>query len=53
MVAQVAGSAVFAVVLDASAGLALFLTSALCLVMFAMTFGLVSAAERQRRPAFS
>lgn len=53
MVAQVAGPAVFAVVLDASAGLALFLTSALCLVMFAMTFGLVSAADRQRRPAFS
>lgn len=53
MVAQVAGPAVFAVVLDASAGLALFLTSALCLVMFAMTFGLVPGVDRRRRPAFS
>lgn len=53
MIAQVAGPAVFAVVLDASAALALVLTSALCLVMFAMTFGLVPAAEHARRPAFS
>ncbi|HVI32989.1 MFS transporter [Phenylobacterium sp.] len=53
MVAQVAGPAVFAVVLDVSAALALVLTSALCLVMFAMTFGLVPAAHRARRPAFS
>ena len=47
LVAQVFGPAVYALVLERSAALALGLTCGLCLVMFAMTFGLV------RRPRFN
>ncbi|MCR5880067.1 MFS transporter [Phenylobacterium sp. J367] len=50
---QAAGPTVFAVALQWSPVGALALTSALCLVMFAMTFGLVPAADQRRRPAIA
>lgn len=53
MFAQVAGPAVYAVVLEQSAGAALALTSGLCLVMFAMTFGLTRCDEPAQEPAFA
>lgn len=41
MIAQAAGPAVYALLLERSAWLALAVSSGLCLVMFAMTFGLI------------
>ncbi|WP_374471417.1 MFS transporter [Phenylobacterium sp.] len=52
-VLQAAGPLVFAVVLERSPLAALALTSGLCLVMFAMTFGLRSAVIRPRSPAIA
>jgi hypothetical protein len=52
-VLQAAGPIVFAVVLERSPVAALALTSGLCLVMFAMTFGLHAAAAQPRRPAIA
>ncbi|HZZ36688.1 MAG TPA: MFS transporter [Caulobacteraceae bacterium] len=48
--AQIAGPAVYALALERSATLALVGSSALCLVMFAMTFGLV--ARGRLAPSF-
>ena len=43
--AQIAGPAIYGLVLERSATLALAGSSALCLVMFAMTFGLARARQ--------
>jgi predicted MFS family arabinose efflux permease len=51
ILAQAAGPLVFALAIERSPVLALIGTSTLCLVMFAMTFGLAPAAESRRSPA--
>jgi hypothetical protein len=51
--AQIAGPAVYALALERSATLALALSSALCLVMFAMTFGLVARGRTTQEPAIA
>jgi predicted MFS family arabinose efflux permease len=51
--AQVAGPTVFAIALERSATLAVAGTSALCLVMFAMTFGLSRRAIPTPEPAIA
>jgi IMP dehydrogenase/GMP reductase len=48
--AQIAGPAIYGLALERSATLALAGSSALCLVMFAMTFGLARPANCHRRP---
>lgn len=53
ILAQAAGPAVFALALEVSPLLALAMTSALCLVMFAMTFGLVPTAAKAGSPAIA
>lgn len=53
LVAQVFGPILFAVVLEGSAALAIGLTSALCLVMFVMTFGLARRATTPQEPAIA
>jgi predicted MFS family arabinose efflux permease len=49
--AQIAGPTVFALALERSATGAVLLTSGLCLVMFAMTFGLARRAHSAQEPA--
>lgn len=51
--AQVLGPAVFALALERSATLAIAGTSLLCLVMFAMTFGLVTPRSTVQEPAIA
>lgn len=51
--AQIAGPTVFAVALERSAAGAVLLTSALCLVMFAMTFGLARHTRKAQEPAIA
>lgn len=51
--AQVLGPTVFAMALERSATGAVLLTSALCLVMFAMTFGLVRPTQSAQEPAIA
>lgn len=51
--AQIFGPAVFAVALERSASLAILGTSALCLVMFAMTFGLNHHPRTAQEPAIA
>jgi hypothetical protein len=51
--AQIFGPAVFAVALERSASLAILGTSALCLVMFAMTFGLIRRPQVSPEPAIA
>lgn len=53
IIAQAAGPTVFAVALEHSAALALGLSSVLCLVMFAMTFGLSRRDETAREAALA
>jgi hypothetical protein len=47
-VAQIGGPIVYGLALERSALLALAISSGLCLIMFAMTFGLASRAPRQQ-----
>lgn len=51
--AQILGPAVFALALERSASLAIAGTSALCLVMFAMTFGLNPRPRTAQEPAIA
>ena len=51
--AQIAGPTVFALALQWSAVGSVLLTSALCLVMFAMTFGLASRRRKAQEPAIA
>lgn len=51
--AQVLGPTVFAMALERSATGAVLITSALCLVMFAMTFGLTRRAQTTQEPAIA
>ena len=51
LVLQVAGPALYGVALAESATLALALSSGLCLVMFAMTFGLQTRPKPQQEHA--
>ena len=51
--AQVLGPTVFAAALERSATAAVLGTSALCLVMFAMTFGLTRRAKSAQEPAIA
>jgi hypothetical protein len=51
--AQVFGPTVFAMALERSATGAVLLTSALCLVMFAMTFGLTRRAQTTQEPVIA
>lgn len=51
--AQVFGPTIFAMALERSATGAVLLTSALCLVMFAMTFGLTRRAQTSQEPAIA
>jgi hypothetical protein len=51
--AQILGPAVFAVALERSATLAIVGTSTLCLVMFAMTFGLARPRSTAQEPAIA
>jgi len=51
--AQVLGPTVFAFALERSATGAVLATSALCLVMFAMTFGLARRAQTTQEPAIA
>lgn len=51
--AQIAGPAVFALALERSATLAVLGTSALCLVMFAMTFGLARHRQSIQEPVIA
>lgn len=51
--AQVLGPTVFAMALERSATGAVLITSALCLVMFAMTFGLIRRAQSAQEPAIA
>jgi predicted MFS family arabinose efflux permease len=51
--AQIAGPTVFAVALERSATAAVLGTSALCLVMFAMTFGLSARQQPTQEPAIA
>jgi len=51
--AQVLGPTVFAFALEGSATGAVLATSALCLVMFAMTFGLVRRPQPSQEPAIA
>lgn len=53
LIAQVFGPTVFAVALERSATAAVLGTSALCLVMFAMTFGLTRRATTTQEPAIA
>jgi predicted MFS family arabinose efflux permease len=53
VLAQAAGPTVYAVVLQHSATAAVLLTSALCLVMFAMTFGLSTRRHASQEPAIA
>ena len=48
--AQIGGPALYGLALERSGTLALVCSSALCLVMFAMTFGLSRHPERQPEP---
>jgi hypothetical protein len=51
--AQIFGPAVFALALERSATLAVIGTSALCLVMFAMTFSLAARGRSAQEPAIA
>lgn len=51
--AQIAGPTVFAIALERSATAAVLGTSALCLVMFAMTFGLARRGRLAQEPAIA
>ncbi|MBU1376088.1 MAG: MFS transporter [Alphaproteobacteria bacterium] len=51
--AQIAGPAAFALALERSATLAILGTSALCLVMFAMTFGLIARPHATPEPVIA
>jgi len=51
--AQIAGPTVFAIALERSATAAVLGTSALCLVMFAMTFGLNRHPQQAQEPAIA
>ena len=53
LIAQVLGPTVFAMALERSATGAVLATSALCLVMFAMTFGLTRRAQSSQEPAIA
>jgi len=53
LIAQVFGPTVFAMALERSATGAVLATSALCLVMFAMTFGLTRRAHSAQEPAIA
>ncbi|WP_296600000.1 MFS transporter [Phenylobacterium sp.] len=53
LIAQVFGPALFALALERSPTLAIVGTSTLCLVMFAMTFGLVRRAHSAQEPAIA
>jgi hypothetical protein len=51
MFAQIAGPSVYALLIERSAGLAISVSSGLCLVMFAMTFGLSPNPSITKEPA--
>jgi predicted MFS family arabinose efflux permease len=51
MFAQIAGPSVYALLIERSAGLAIAVSSGLCLVMFAMTFGLARNPSTAQEPA--
>lgn len=51
--AQVMGPTLFAIALERSATGAVLLTATLCLVMFAMTFGLTRRAQTSQEPAIA
>lgn len=53
MFAQIAGPSVYALALERSAVDAVLLSSALCLVMFAMTFGLAARAQTAQEPVIA
>jgi len=53
LIAQVFGPALFALALERSATLAIVGTSTLCLVMFAMTFGLVRSPRTPQEPVIA